>query len=204
MFYYPDCGIITSRARVVMSPVRRAMAVSPLKFVSMEFRTDKKFNSGTDPPPVIHSTVTAGRWWWRAYLVGSTRATDIHDPTILHPPFSTLPLPSSSIHHLTTSRAHHYLNVWTANRQSQHWSSKGEGKYFIFSIGIHNLLVEKFRTFDLYVFRCNMFRNPLLECQMHRAQGVSFVAHSYSTYYLATGCGLPRCELNWWVRHALL
>lgn len=122
MFYYPDCGIITSRARVVMSPVHRAMAVSPLKFVSMEFRTDKKFNSGTDPPPVIHSTVTAGRWWWRAYLVGSTRATDIHDPTILHPPFSTLPLPSSSIHHLTTSRAHHYLNVWTANRQSQHWS----------------------------------------------------------------------------------
>lgn len=172
MFYYPDCGIITSRARVVMSPVHRAMAVSPLKFVSMEFRTDKKFNSGTDPPPppVIHSTVTAGRWWWRAYLVGSTRATDIHDPTILHPPFSILHPPTPLFVYSPPDNIPCPPLLECMNSQpTKPTLVEREKGNFIFSIEIHNLLVEKFRTFDLYVFRCNMFRNPLLECQMHRA-----------------------------------
>lgn len=126
-----------------------------------------------------------------------------HEPRIS----TTRPSPSSyasSIHHLTTpvlTTTPMYSGPDKANTSHNEWSgtqTEREGwKYFISNFGIHNLMVEKFRTFDLYVFRCNMFRNPLLECQMHGPKGVSFVAHSYSTYYSATGCGLPRCELNW-------
>lgn len=67
------------------------------------------------------TTATTGCWWWWWYF--------------------------SDAWHASRGQLQHEPHPGTANQQICH--NMREGKCFIF--GIHNLTVEKFRTFDLYV-----------------------------------------------------